>query len=530
MSNKKYFFLVILFFLMFMPVTYADQVVTFKAGINEIPPEIRNQLQAVPYKIKKAWTENRFVIQNLPKTVWDRALRQPNLAIKIEENESFVSIDLNHEAVESVTKNHTLTDYADHTDYALGEEDAFSLPECDGYTYSINQNSFANQRITTENNCDNFSVRPRVDFTYRVKVSSSVELGVEVYQHGEKIASGTSRTPIDVRFNFGHRQKYITVKALNGDVDTNYRLEFFPIDSAAEDLNMSEFILYDGFANTYGFGIPKASIELDKDILGDVKWAGAKMMEVDALWANGITGKGIKVAIVDTGIKADHPFFEGKVVGGYSPFGGDYLDSDGHGTHVAGIVHQVAPDAQLLAVRVFPNEEESDDGASATQDVITKGIKWAIDQGADVINLSLGGLKASKGFRQVFEYGASRGVLFAMASGNNRGTEPLFPAKFAGDISGLGFSVGATDEWGQVAVFSNWTGENRNMNQLVSHGVRVLSADAFSDGFVNMSGTSMAAPQLAGYLALYKQMFSGLSGNQIQEKIALTAKHAIVAD
>jgi subtilisin family serine protease len=254
------------------------------------------------------------------------------------------------------------------------------------------------------------------------------------------------------------------------------------------------------------------------------------MMGAESYWNAGITGQGIKVAVVDTGINFRHPFLKDTVFGGYTPFGNktdpdSYADVHGHGSHVAGIIHQVAPKAGLLAVRVF----SADDGGT-TPDVIEKGLRWAIDNGAKVINLSLGGPEAPNSWTDVFRYGASKGVLFAVASGNDRGFMPLFPAVFAGTIPAFGFSVGALDELENLAVFSNWTGNNLNIKQISSHGHRVLSVDYDNEGFVSMSGTSMAAPQIAGFLALARQANPNASSAEIIQILSEHVKRAAIND
>jgi subtilisin family serine protease len=121
-------------------------------------------------------------------------------------------------------------------------------------------------------------------------------------------------------------------------------------------------------------------------------------------------------------------------------------------------------------------------------------------------------------------------VLFAVASGNDRGFTPLFPAAYAGTVQGFGFSVGALDAARSLAVFSNWTGNNLNMKQVSAHGVKVVSVDYESDGLTPMSGTSMAAPQIAGYLALMKQAYPAASNQEIINRVAQHVRRAAIND
>lgn len=168
------------------------------------------------------------------------------------------------------------------------------------------------------------------------------------------------------------------------------------------------------------------------------------MMGAESYWNVGISGQGVKVAVVDTGINSRHPFLKDMV----------------------------------------------------------------------------------KSWVNVFRYGANKGVLFAVASGNDLGFMPLFPAVFAGTIPGFGFSVGALDQLRNLAVFSNWTGNNLNMKHVSSHGARVLSVDYETDGFVSMSGTSMAAPQIAGFLALVRQANPNATNDEIIQLVSKNVKRA----
>jgi subtilisin family serine protease len=104
-----------------------------------------------------------------------------------------------------------------------------------------------------------------------------------------------------------------------------------------------------------------------------------------AAWAAGYTGEGVTVGVVDTGVDQTHPDLAGREQA-EANFGGssDTVDRDGHGTHVASTVAAVAPGAKLLDAKVF------DDHGFATDSAIIAGLTWAVEQGADVVNLSLG--------------------------------------------------------------------------------------------------------------------------------------------
>jgi subtilisin family serine protease len=496
----------------------ADMVVVLKQGVNKIPKDVQELISGYSYEVKNAWNEPRLTLQSLPKTVWQRAQRQPQMALLVRGN--FFYESKLPSSVERMEENASLEEVE------IQDRDKFDPVKCDGVIYGFGNYSTATQTLTADAPCDNFALRPRGDLRYKIVAESQSPKTIEVYEHGDLIASGQNQLEVD--FTFGYRQKYMIVKGAPG----SYRISIYPTDADIKKEKLTKFTLSDFFSNAYGFGIPNAGKLIPVDAPKS-EWIGASMMSAEKFWQKGLTGKGIKIAVVDTGIDTQHPFLKDHIIGGFSPFNNgnkpdDYQDRNGHGTHVAGIIRQVAPDAELMAVRVFPNDES--DGEGATLDVIAEGIRWAIDNGANVVNLSLGGPNAPSGFKKVFEYGVSKGVLFAMASGNERGFEPLIPAVYAGNIAGLGFSVGATDKYGSLAVFSNYGGSNPEMKQVVSHGRSVSSAALDEQGFVNMSGTSMAAPQIAGLLALFRQRDPSMKNTDVISLISKNVVRAAIDD
>jgi hypothetical protein len=494
---------------------FGDSVITFAPGVSRVPDEITKGLLPQNYVIKQAWTEPKFTPQSLSRSPWEKAMRQANLAVLVKGEMPTFSAPL--PGVLSIE------DEAPFENEEMLGEPPFDPVACPGIIYAFHHYSEADQKLETANSCDNYAIRPRGGFVYRIAVSSATPKSIEVYEHGSQIAAGEGE--VFATFNYGYRQRYITVRGAPG----SYRIEIFPVRSDRRKEKLNSWNYSDQFSNGYGFGIPDASQIAGKAPQAS-EWKGAHMMGAESYWNAGITGQGVKVAVVDTGINFRHPFLKDTVVGGYTPFGNktdpdSYADVYGHGSHVAGIIHQVAPKADLLSVRVF----SADDGGT-TADIVERGVRWAIDNGAKIINLSLGGPDAPKSWLNVFRYGASKGVLFAVASGNDRGFMPLFPAVFAGTIPGFGFSVGALDQLGSLAVFSNWTGNDLNMKHVSSHGARVLSVDYETDGFVSMSGTSMAAPQIAGFLALARQANPNATNEEIIQLVSKNVKRAAIND
>lgn len=199
------------------------------------------------------------------------------------------------------------------------------------------------------------------------------------------------------------------------------------------------------------------------------------------------------VAIIDTGVSVDHPELAlrfGELLG-YNVISPDRppTDRNGHGTHVAGIVAGestgVAPGCTLYAVKVL-----GDNGSGSEADVIA-GLEWALQAGADIANLSLGSSQASRAFEAMCRRCHEAGMHIVAAAGNDgRGAD--YPAAFGESV----IAVAAVDRDCRHADFSNiW-----RTNDISAPGVGITSS--VPGGYESFSGTSMAAPHVAGSLAL----------------------------
>lgn len=201
-------------------------------------------------------------------------------------------------------------------------------------------------------------------------------------------------------------------------------------------------------------------------------------------------GKGVRVAVLDTGVQADHPGLHGQVKGLYDAIKrkeGQATDKHGHGTHCCGIVHSIAPEADLYAVKVL-----SDQGSGSTAD-IAHGIDYATNViKADVISMSLGGPDKDPYQQPAIQRAVAAGVVVICAAGNDGpGDTEGYPGRYPESVS-----VAACDSKRQLAPFS-------------SHGPNVFTADPGVDVLSTlpgnqegeMSGTSMATPCEAGKCA-----------------------------
>lgn len=218
------------------------------------------------------------------------------------------------------------------------------------------------------------------------------------------------------------------------------------------------------------------------------------------VWAKGFTGKGIKIAIVDTGIYEAHPWLAGKVIARWSAYNDDAQDRVKHGTHVAGIASAIAKDAQLINIKVL------DDNGDGTFSAIMQGLEKAADLGADVINMSLGGV-----FEMCFDghplevllNAISQKAVICVAAGNSGpGAQTIaYPG-----ASRYVIAVGAVDKEKNIAYFSSrgasWCNEIRP--DISAPGVGIVSSIPPNETAA-YSGTSMAAPMLSGAMAIIRQ-------------------------
>jgi subtilisin len=244
------------------------------------------------------------------------------------------------------------------------------------------------------------------------------------------------------------------------------------------------------------------AVENQPSPLSETIPAGVQQVNAPQAWGYS-QGKGIRVAVVDTGIDFNHTDLHPNYVGGTSlvPGAPTPMDDHGHGTHVAGTIAAaingsnvvgVAPLASLYAVKVL------DHNGSGQFSWIIAGIDWCIQHQIHVLNMSLGGTAAPAALKTMCDTAWSKGVLLVAAAGNAGPPVPpatssvLFPAKYQNVIA-----VSAIDSSNVIASFSSRGPEV----DLCAPGVNVLS-DKLGGGTTLMSGTSMASPHVSGVAAL----------------------------
>lgn len=252
------------------------------------------------------------------------------------------------------------------------------------------------------------------------------------------------------------------------------------------------------------------------------QWYWYAGMNLPGAWEVTTGSRSVTVAVVDSGIRYDHPDI-GNLVEGW-----DFVDGDAdpldpgepgkpigsHGTHVTGIIGALTNNSRGVAginwsVSIMPVRVLGTDGAGTVADVAS-GIRWAADRGANVINLSLGSTNHYDVLQEAVRYASGRGVILVAASGNEGASSLDYPAAYPEVIA-----VGAADTTDSAAWFSN-TGAGLD---LIAPGVLVYSTNYNSLtgqlDYAYADGTSMASPHVAGLAAL--MLANGIPNGQVRE-------------
>lgn len=256
------------------------------------------------------------------------------------------------------------------------------------------------------------------------------------------------------------------------------------------------------------------------------------------VWADGNTGQGVDVAVLDTGVDAGHPDLADRIAGRQSFVPDENTDDHfGHGTHVASIIagsgaasdgreKGAAPGARLDIGKVL------DDTGSGQTSWVLAGMEWAaVDQHAKVINMSLGDGQPSDGTdplsQAVDRLSAETGALFVVAAGNSGAPDTIGAPGAASDA----LTVGAVDSDDSLAEFSSQGPrvDGALKPEITAPGVDILAANSQFDGngegaYQTMSGTSMATPHVSGAAALMAAAHPDLTGSQLKDLLASSSR------
>ncbi|MEG4520292.1 MULTISPECIES: S8 family peptidase [unclassified Microcoleus] len=318
-----------------------------------------------------------------------------------------------------------------------------------------------------------------------------------------------------------------------------------------------------GFNSNYGYGLVDANAAVARTFnspvnfpevpnLGGNDWA-RDMVNAPEVWQGGITGNGIVVAVVDTGVDYTHLDLDANIwqnadeipnnridddrngyvddIRGWDFASGDNNPMDekflrngqlfGHGTHVAGAIAAerngfqitgVAPNSKIMPVRVLPTV------GFGNPINVAAGIRYAADNGANVINYSAGGWFPSREIDDAINYATNKGVVVVMAAGNDGFSEPGYPARYA---DRFGIAVGGIDINGRMDQLFNRAG-SQPLDYVVAPGVDIFSTTP-DNTYKTYSGTSMAAPHVAGVAALLLNANPNLTPAQVEQILTATA-------
>ena len=246
-------------------------------------------------------------------------------------------------------------------------------------------------------------------------------------------------------------------------------------------------------------------------------------MDSEQAWNITTGSSSIVVAIIDTGVNGLHPEFSGRMTSGYDEVnnialsGNENSDDYGHGTHVAGItaatgnngigVAGVDWNCKIMPIKVL------DSSGSGSNDVIAQGIEFAVNNGADVINMSLGGKGLSKSIEDAINLANQNGVVVAVAIGNTGTGSVEYPAASQGVIA-----VGSSNAMDKISSFST----RGYYISVCAPGEEIIST-SMDGSYVTFSGTSMAAPQVAGAASLLLAANPAWTPNQIRSQLEGTA-------
>lgn len=393
-----------------------------------------------------------------------------------------------------------------------------------------------------------FEVRQTSNFSLSL-AGLSADADVQLLNNsGQVIASSiaSSNSPESIYRELTAGSYYVRVYSFL-NANTNYRLRLNATATTA------------GFNSTYGYGLVNAASAVASalgrstpladvpNLTGNINW-GLNTVNAPEAWAGGHTGEGIVVAVLDSGVDINHSDLRDNIWVNTGEIPNNGIDDDrngyvddvngwnfgrnqnnnnvlpgtndpgqGHGTHVAGTIAAsnngsgitgVAHDASIMAIRLGDVEG----GRFTNAGSLARAIRYAVDNGANVINMSLGWSDSAE-LREALAYAASRNVITVSAAGNSGESSPGNPAQYA---TQYGISVGAIDSSGEIADFSNRAGNNSALQHVVAPGVNVYSTEP-NNRYGYSSGTSMAAPHVAGVIALMLSANPNLTHAQVRQ-------------
>ncbi|MEG4249941.1 S8 family serine peptidase [Microcoleus sp. Pol10D4] len=413
----------------------------------------------------------------------------------------------------------------------------------DFYRFDINTNSNFSLRL------DGLTADADVDLIQDRNRNGVVDLGETI---GYSQESATIPDMINLS-NLAPGTYYVQVSSYSGSTNYNLTISATPVPVLPDIPTPNG-----AFNRNYGYGLVNANAAVSRTLnrstlfpdvpnLGENNW-GRDAINAPEVWEQNITGNGIVVAVVDTGVDYYHPDLDNNIwqntdeiaengidddrngfiddIRGWDFLYNDNypmdLDLNGHGTHIAGAIAAerndfgitgVAPNAKIMPVRVL------DTFGYAEWSNLAAGIRYATDNGANVINVSIGNeFYPSNLVNDAIEYANNKGSVVVIAAGNSGFSQPDYPARNA---DRRGIAVGSIDINGRMADTSNRAGSTP-LEYVVAPGVEIYSTTPYS-AYDTLSGTSFATPHVAGVAALVLNANPTLTPAQVEYILTTTA-------
>lgn len=240
----------------------------------------------------------------------------------------------------------------------------------------------------------------------------------------------------------------------------------------------------------------------------------------------------VVISVIDSGADLQHPDLQANLVPGYNVLSQGQTppqDDNGHGTHASGIAAAVGDNNAGVSgacprCKIMPVKALDAEGSGTGFDVAV-GVIWAVDNGASIINMSLGGEESDPTLERAVKYALARNVAVVVAAGNSNTDKPMYPAALPGVIS-----VGSVTMSRQRSDFSNygsWVSVmapgSGILSTMPTSSVFMTTNEGYHNEYDVMDGTSMAAPMVAGVIGLMKSRHPNLTPAQIKARLEGTA-------
>ncbi|GAF12052.1 LOW QUALITY PROTEIN: protease [Bacillus sp. JCM 19045] len=291
-------------------------------------------------------------------------------------------------------------------------------------------------------------------------------------------------------------------------------------DELVNALRQDNAVLYaePNFAFANQAVISQAKVEPNDEFFKSYQW-NLEQIQVEDGW-NLANGADVTIAIIDSGVDSNHIDLKDKLTNGYNAITDteDYADGNGHGTHVAGIAAAITNNVEGIAgvswqSNIMPIKVLDDNGEGSSY-AVARGIYWAVDNGADVINMSLVDYYHSDVLYDAIEYAYEKDVVLIGASGNENTGDLMYPAAYPQVIT-----VASVNEDQNRSFFSNY-GDHVDVAAPGEH----IPSTYVDDQYVMLSGTSMASPHVAGLAALLRSVNPSLTNEEVGNLILGNAK------